>query len=383
MTSEGQPVVLEGHARPNRFDIDLGAIAQFTRNIRALAGAGTTIFAALKCNAYGFGLEPVARTVLAAGADALSMVDRGNAVQLRQAGITAPILVYPGAIASAGAVEAAETWDLIPTLIDLDSASVYSRFARRRLRVAVKVDIGQERLGFPAEAAAEAIAAIARMPNLEVHILNSHPNVPSPPSPAYLDWQLGRFDALCRQLDGLGIAVPIRMIASSKILAIMGRVTLNAVDPGQMFFGPFRAAGDVPWPTARQAFRRLSSRLIHVRVLERAAFFEAAPFPLRPGLRMGVMPIGSADGAAQLHGGEALVRGRRARILGNPSLEHMRLDLTEIPEAQIGDEVVLIGEQDGDIITPDAVVAYQKHTRIADLAMAVRPSIPRRYIAAE
>jgi alanine racemase len=383
MTSEGQQIVLEDHARPNRFDIDLGAIAQLTRNIRGLVGADTTIFAALKCNAYGFGLEPVAKTVLASGADALAMVDRGNAVQLRRAGIAAPILVYPGALATPEAVAAVEAYDLIPTLVDLDSAAIYSRCTRRRLRVAVKVDIGQERLGFPAEAAAEAIAAIARMPNLEVHIVNSHPNVPSPPSEAYLAWQLGRFDAMCRQLDARGIAIPIKMIASSKILAIMGRVTLNAVDPGQMFFGPFREAGDVPWPTDRQAFMRLSSRLIHVRTLEREAFHDAAPFPVRPGLRMGVIPLGAADGGAQLHCGEALVRGRRATLLGSPSLEHMRLDLTEIPEAQLGDEVVLIGEQGGDTIMPEAVVAYQKHARIADLAMAVRPSIPRRYIGAE
>ncbi len=383
MTSAGQQIVLEDHARPNRFDIDLGAITQFTRNIRSLVGAGTTIFAALKCNAYGFGLEKVARTVLASGADALAMVDRGNAVQLREAGVVAPILVYPGAVATPEAVAAVEAYDLIPTLVDLDSAAIYSRCARRQLRVAVKVDIGQERLGFPAEAAAEAIAAIARMPNLEVHIVNSHPNVPSPPSDAYLAWQLGRFDAMCRQLDKLGIVIPIRMIASSKILAIMGRVTLNAVDPGQMFFGPLREAGDVPWSTGRQAFSRLSSRLIHVRTLDRTAYLEAAPFPVQPGLRMGIIPFGAADGAAQLHCGEALIRGRRAKLLGSPSLEHMRLDLTEIPEAQLGDEVVVIGEQGGDTITPEAVVAYQDHARIADLAMAVRPGIPRRYIGVE
>src|ERR1700740_1625658 len=101
------------HARPNRFEIDLGAIAQFSRNIRKLAGDGTTIFAALKCNAYGFGLEEGARTVLAAGTDVLSMVDRATAIQLRRAGITAPILVYPGAVASAGAAAAAEQFDLI------------------------------------------------------------------------------------------------------------------------------------------------------------------------------------------------------------------------------------------------------------------------------
>ena len=371
---------LTDHARPNRFEIDLGAIAQFSRNIRHLAGDETTIFAALKCNAYGFGLEEVARTVLAAGTDALSMVDRANAIQLRRAGITAPILVYPGAVASVEAAAAAEEFDLILSIVDLDSAAILSRHATRRLRVAVKVDIGQERLGFPAEEAAQAIAAIAALPNLVVHIVHSHPNVPSPPSTAYLDWQLVRFQAMLEALKRRRIDVPIRMIASSKILALMERVTLDAVDPGQMFFGPFREAGDVPWPTDRQPFRKLSSRLIHIRTLERSAFLDEAPFRVRPGMRMGVIPLGSADGAAQLHAGAALVHGRRAPVIGGPSLEHMRLDLTEIPEAILGDEVVLIGEQDGSRISPEEVVAFQNHTRIADLAMAVRPSIPRRYI---
>jgi alanine racemase len=86
---------LDAHARPNRFEIDLGAIAGLTRRIRAHVGPGITIFAALKCNAYGYGLIPVARTVLAAGADALSMVDPANAIALRQGGVRAPILVYP------------------------------------------------------------------------------------------------------------------------------------------------------------------------------------------------------------------------------------------------------------------------------------------------
>ena len=90
----------DAHARPNLFEIDLGAIAQFARNIRGLVGADATIFAALKCDAYGFGLVPVARTVLAAGVDAISVVDRGDAVALREAGIGAPILVYPGAVAT-------------------------------------------------------------------------------------------------------------------------------------------------------------------------------------------------------------------------------------------------------------------------------------------
>ena len=369
---------LEAHARPNRFEIDLGAIAQFTRDIRQLVGATVKIFAALKCNAYGFGLVPVARTIIAAGGDALSVVDQANAIQLREAGLAAPILVYPGSLPTARTVGACETFDLIPTLIDLESAAIYSRLATKPMRVAVKVDIGQERLGFPAEDAAEAIAVIAGMPRLEVQIVNAHPNVPSPPSFDYLDWQLGRFTAMCSKLEGLGICPPVRMLASSKILAMTRKLTLDAVDPGQMFFGPFRAEGDVPWSTARQPFKKLTSRLIHVRVLARSAFLAQAPFSIRPGMRMGVLPIGSSDGMAQLHCGEVLVRERRARIIGI-SLEHTRIDLTDVPMAALGDEVAIIGAQGGDRITPDAVVAHQGHARIADLAMAIRPSVPRLY----
>ena len=373
---------LSAHARPNLFEIDLGAIAELTRRIRSHVGKDVTVFAALKCNAYGFGLVPVARAVLSAGADALSMVDPANAIQLRRADVTAPILVYPGSLPTPQAVSDAEAYDFVPTLIDLDSATVYSRHAKRPLRVAIKVDIGQERLGFPAEGAAEAIEAIVRMPNLVVHIVNAHPNVPSPPSLDYLDWQLGRFEAMCHELEARGIVIPLRMIASSKVLSLTRKAVLNAVDPGQMFFGPFHTEGDVPWPTQRQAFKRLTSRLIHVRELDRREFLAQAPFPVRPGMRLGVIPIGSADGMAQLHCGEVLVRGRRTKLLGT-SLEHTRLDLSDIPEARMGDEVVIIGEQEADRITTDAVVAYQRHQRIADLAMAIRPGIPRRYIEAD
>ena len=110
---------LDEHRRPNRFDIDLGAIAIFTRNIRRLAGPGVKIFAALKCNAYGFGLLPVAHAIAAAGGDAFSVVDRADAIALRDGGITAPILLYPGSLATQAAVQACERYDLIPSLIDL------------------------------------------------------------------------------------------------------------------------------------------------------------------------------------------------------------------------------------------------------------------------
>lgn len=196
----------------------------------------------------------------------------------------------------------------------------------------------------------------------------------------YLEWQLGRFQSACDDARQAGVSIPVRMVASSKILSMTKRLTLNGVDPGQMLFGPLQSQGDVPWPTAQQAFKRLSSRLIHIRPVDRRAHLDMAPFPTEGPVTMGIVPIGAADGIDRAHCGSVLVRGHRARILGRPSLEHTRIDVSTIPDAAVGDEVVFIGEQRHAQIAPEEVVAHQKHTRVADLAIAVRAHVPRSYV---
>ncbi len=92
------------------------------------------------------------------------------------------------------------------------------------------------------------------------------------------------------------------------------------------------------------SIRALTSRVIALKELApRERFAELAPFPVTASMRLGVIPIGSADGMSRLHAGRVLVRGRAAPIVGSPSLEHTRIDLTSVPDAQVGDEVVIIG----------------------------------------
>lgn len=369
------------HARPNRVEIDLGAIANCVRDIRAMVGPEVTVFGALKCNAYGFGLVPVGKAVLAAGANALSVVDRADAVALRQAGITMPILLYAGNLIDAASVAAAEKFDLITTLIDRESVEMFARHAARPLKVAVKFDVGQERLGVVPEEAVDFMKALSRIPNLNLHVVNAHPYVAPNRGTAALDWQFERFVAACTAVEAAGITIPVKLFASSKALGMVKtRMVLNAVDPGQLLFGAQRKSGDPPAPEDLQPLRALKSRLIHARLVTRSDFLEDAPFPVRPGMRLGVLPIGSSDGVEKLHCGEVLVQGKRARILGAASLEYMRIDLTEVPEARVGDEVVIIGRQGETRIGPEAVLAHQKLNRVTDLAMAVRSTIPRQYL---
>jgi len=120
--------------RPNRFEVDLDAVRHNAVAIKRFVGASCTIFAALKANAYGYGIAAVAPALLGGGVDGISLVSISDAVSLRRRGIEAPILLYPGVALSPSSIAAIEEHALMPTVLDLDSAQILSAQARRTLR---------------------------------------------------------------------------------------------------------------------------------------------------------------------------------------------------------------------------------------------------------
>jgi alanine racemase len=344
--------------RPGRFDINLDAIGRATRRVRALVGPGVKIYATLKANAYGFGLVPAARTALAAGADAVAVVEPAAAVALRQAGIKAPILVYAGGLLDAGAVSSIERLDLIPTVMNDSERECLARHVTRPLAVAVKVDAGQDRLGVRAADAAPFIARVWATPGLKLQIVNTHPAVPAEGGEAALAAQYGRFVAVLEACQRAGVEIPVKLFASSKALRMAPATTLNGVDPGAQLFDTV---------DGRSPFGKLASQLIHI----------------RPDLGYGVVPLGTSDGLDRLHAGAALVRGKRVPLTGRINLEYAKLDIREVPDVAVGDEVVFIGEQRGVRITPEEAVLHQGRGHPSDLAMAVRSSIRRRYLGGD
>lgn len=373
----------EGEAlawRPNRFEIDLGAIAHNAGEVRRIVGLSTQIFAALKADGYGFGVSEVADAVVAAGLDGLAMVEVKDAIQLRRRGIGVPILLYGGVPADRETAELVERYDLMPTLFDCESAKTYSVSARRGVRAFVKVDVGTERLGVRPEEAIAFIKTVGSLDRVRVHGVYTHLHVPEGrEAEAYVAWQFVRFTGILQELANESIAIPIKMAASTAVLRISEGMKLNAVDPGHMLFGLMPPGpGKVPMDL-RPAFHALKSQLIQVKGVSRSEFRSQVPFGLRENMRLGVIPIGLTDGMAVLNCGQVLVKGKRVSILGKPSLEHTRVDLTDVPDAETGDEVVVIGAQGGQRITADEVVGYQKGIAAVELALAVRRSVRRVY----
>jgi alanine racemase len=240
--------------------------------------------------------------------------------------------------------------------------------------------VGLERLGVPAEQAVKTILAMLELPRLRLGGICAHPHAEVGGDAAYADWQLERFTGVIDELEALGVRVPVRLLAATPFVLRFPHTYLNAVDPGRMLYGITFPGETVP-VRLRPAFQALATRVIAVKELApRERFAEHAPFPVTAPLRLGVIPIGSADGLRSLHAGRVLVRGRAVPIIGAPSLEHTRIDLTAVPDAGVGDEVVIIGRQGDHEISP-AEVAQRNGLGLHHVATAIGPRIARVYLS--
>jgi alanine racemase len=364
--------------RPTTLEIDLDAAAGNVRAVRQLVGPERKIFAVIKADGYGHGAAEMGRVFVANGADALGVADLAEGIRLRRRGLTCPILVYPNSLPEAA--PSALAHGLIPTLVDLDGARAYADAAAGPCDVFVKIDVGLERLGVPAEQAVKVITAMLELPHLRLAGICAHPHAPVGADPAYAEWQLGRFTAVIDELAARGVRVPTRLLAASPFVLRFPQTYLNAVDPGRMLYGITFPGETSPVPL-RPTLHALTTRVIALKELTpRERFAELAPFPVKAPMRLGVIPIGSADGLSWLHAGRVLVRGRAVPIVSGPSLEHTRIDLTEVPDARVGDEVVIIGRQGGAEITP-AEVAKQHGLGLHHVATTVGPRVARVYLS--
>jgi alanine racemase len=364
--------------RPTVLEIDLDAAAANVRAVRQLVGPGRKIFAVVKADGYGHGAAELGAVFAAHGADALAVADLGEGIRLRQRGITVPVLVYPNSLPDAAPEAIAH--GLIPALVDLEGARGYAEAAAGPCDVFVKIDVGLERLGVPAEQAVKTVAAMLELPHLRLAGLCAHPHAPDGADPAYAEWQLGRFTAVVDELEARGIRVPIRLFAASPFVLRFPQTYLNAVDPGRMLYGIVFPGETSPVPL-RPTLRALITRVIALKDLSpREHFAEVAPFPLAAPMRLGVIPMGSADGLLWLHAGRVLVRGRAVPIVSGPNLEHTRIDLTQVPDAQVGDEVVIIGRQGVAEITA-AEVASRHGLGLHHVATIVGPRVARVYLS--
>jgi len=359
-------------------EVDHEALANNLAVLRRLAGEECSVIAVVKANAYGHGAIEVSRTLLDHGAERLAVATLGEGLQLREAGIGAPILVLWALGASEA--ERAVAADLEPVVYDAAGIELIEGAAAalgRRAGVQLKIDSGLGRQGSEPALAVELALRIVRSRHLRLAGTFSHLAVPGEDE-AYSDVQVLR---LAQALDAMRSAGAdpglVHLAATGGVLAGSGTFG-DAIRPGLGLYGM------VPgWATDRDSGLRpvLSLRALPLRIFSLAAG-DAIGYGLRfraeRATRIATLGIGYGDGWPRAHAnnGWVLVRGVRRPVVGAVSMDGITVDLGDLDDVTYADEFVLIGEQMGARIDADEVAA-QRRTINYEVTTAPRDRLPR------
>lgn len=325
---------------PTFMKLDYPAIRSNLAALRRHLAAGVEIIPSLKANAYGHGVEAVARELAGCHVRMVSTGSLEDARALRRAGLPFEILMFAGPL-PAGLAELLGL-NLIPTVHTLEHAEAVSAFsAGRRSKVFIKIDCGHGRLGFPVQTALEIVEKIAKMPGIAIEGLYTHLPFSAPSGRAWAEAGIARFETLVRELRQRGIEIPITQARASAAIVTGLADSCSAVCPGGLLYG--KSPLNEPFADQdlfRPVLRRVTSRLIQITTdLTGSRYKDRVKGPT------GVIPFGRAHGNRPAKAGavsRVLVNGAAAPVLAL-SLEHCVIDLSNVPAPALGDRVTIIG----------------------------------------
>lgn len=373
------PVLL---ARPAWITVDLGAIADNVRQVRRRLGPQTSLLAVVKAHAYGHGAAPVAKTALAAGARMLGVTCLDEALELREAGITADILMLGYAPAWQASTIVAN--DITVTAYDpelLGPLSAAAQALGRPARVHLKVDTGMGRFGPLLSGLGDLACRALATPGVEVEGIFTHFATADAADEAYAREQLGRFRAALRVLAEVGCRPHWRHAANSAATLRLPESHFDLVRPGAALYGLDPSAATPCPPKFRPAlsFQCLVAQVKTVPTGTPVSY-GGTWYAGRP-TRLAVLQAGYADGVRRSPRpwGDVLIRGRRAPLVGAICMDLCIADVTEIPGVAEGDVAVLLGRQGHEEITVGDV-ACRLGTIGYEVLCGLASRVPRVYV---
>lgn len=363
-------------------EIDLAAIRHNVGVMKSHIAGGARFLAVVKADAYGHGAVPVAKAALEAGADMLAVAIPEEGIELREAGIAAPILVLGGIEESAA--EAVVQNDLTQVVFDERRIRALAQAGQklgRCARVHLKLDTGMNRIGVRTAEEAQALTRlIDSLPGVALTGCFTHMATADEPDPTGTLRQIERFEALCKAVKAVHPGEIICHGANTASIFRYPQLHADMVRGGLALYG----YPPVPEATGLQPAMRWVTRGIYVKTIapgDRVSYggtFVAT----RPTVVM-TLPVGYADGYRRGISGKGcvLVRGRRAPILGRVCMDQMMVDVTDIPGAQEGDEAVLLGRQGDEQIDAEEMAAWLD-TISYEVLCSPSKRVPRVYINA-
>ncbi len=331
-------------------EIDLDALTHNYEQARRKIGPSVKYLGVVKADAYGHGAIPVARRLEALGADYLAVANLDEARELRQNGISAPLLIF--GYTPPEWTELLIKYHLTQTVPNLETARAYSTAAAAcagTLRVHIKVDTGMSRLGFPIwnrlSESVDAIAEACALPGLEAEGIFTHFAVSdedSSESEAYTWGQFGMFRQTLKALESKGRTFVLRHCANSGALARYPEMYLDMVRPGIALYG----AGVDAERLGLQPVMTLKSCICSVKTFPPETDISyGRTFRTQKESRIGVLPVGYADGLFRGLSNRLAVQTAQgpAPLAGRICMDMCMVDLTGLDGVGLGGEVEIFG----------------------------------------
>jgi alanine racemase len=366
--------------RPTVGEVDLGALEFNYRQIKKRIPKDVKLLAVVKADAYGHGAVPICLRLEKLGVEYLGVAIPEEGVELRRGGVRTPILVLGGIFGSE--VDPIFRFRLTPVIFKKDSLRILSREAERRKRkvkVHLKVDTGMGRLGVPLNLWSDFLREVTRFPRIETEGILSHFAM-TDEEKGFTRNQWRAFQEAVKIARASGIGCPYLHMANSAILTTFPAYAAGLVRPGIMLYGSY------PTP----AFRSLIPLKPVMTLKTHIHFLKSVPagtrisyggmFEAKRKSLIATLPIGYADGYSHRlsNHGEVLIHGKRAPVVGKVCMDFIMVDVTHIRHVSVGDEVILMGRQGKEQITPEEI-AEKINSISYEVLCSIGKRVPRVY----
>lgn len=365
-------------------EVDLNAIRDNCSIIRQHIGKQRQLIAVVKADAYGHGVIQVVRALAEAGADMFAVASCNELMELRRAGVQAPVLVlghvpasaYPSMIQYGGCF----------TLYDMAQAQLINATAaalQKQAVVHIKVDTGMGRLGFLPEQAEEVALLLQQLKQITVGGVFSHFALADAADDDYVQFQQRGYERFLAGYAKSGQAIPLRHMANSAAICQWPDVWYDAVRAGIILYG-CEPSHETRLLKGLRPAMSIRTCIVRLQWLPPGSFVSyGCTWQSQRKTLVATLPIGYADGVPRVlsNRGQVLIAGERAPIIGRVCMDQLMVDVTDIAarhQLEMGDEAVLIGRQGNEQITAEEVADWADTVNY-EILCAFRMRLEREY----
>lgn len=371
------------HLRPVWAEINLDNLAHNIKEIKRVTKA-TEIIGVVKADAYGHGALDIAPTLIENGVTRLAVAVLNEAVELRRGGIQCPIMIL--GYTPPNLIDLLIKYDIEQTVYSYDLAKKISDKALEENKIGkihIAFDTGMGRIGFlPREEDISEVERISKLPNIKIEGIYSHFSTADEKDKNYTYEQLKKFNWFYNILQKRGIQINIRHIANSAAIIDMPETHFEAVRPGVILYGYYPSEEVDKTKVYLKPVMSLKTNIVHLKKVPIGEYISyGRKFRTERESIIGTLPVGYADGYTRSLGEDAkvIINGKLVPVVGRICMDQCMVDLTNVPDVNLGDEVILMGEDSELKMTADELASILGTINYEVLCMISR-RVPRVYV---